>query len=147
METIFIVPVVPYILQTPLPPRNQKMTAFKVLVYNFVVKIIGWLPTFVAIALDFCKLPKLETWKDVDKFYVYLETLINSDFAKRLTSQTPFYLDDAALQQLQIYLKDRTLFDSAYDALTGKVSLQSLSDKAWIVWNFINTVYTNRSYL
>jgi hypothetical protein len=119
----------------------------KLIVYNFIVKVIGFLPTLFSLGWAFCKLPKLETWKDADKFYVYLETLINSEFIKRAASNTPFYLDDLALQKLQIYIKDRSLFDAAYEVLTGASGLQSLPEKAWELWNFINTVYSVRSLL
>jgi hypothetical protein len=112
-----------------------------------ITKIISWFPTFFSVAVAFLKLPKLESWKDKEAFYVYLDALIRSDFLKLLTSKTPFYLDDLALQKLQILIQDRNAYDTAYDMFTGVVSLQSLPEQYWDLWNFMNTVFSVRSLL
>ena len=119
----------------------------KLIVYNFIVKVIGFLPTLFSLGWAFCKLPKLETWKDADKFYVYLETLINSDFVKILAEKTPFYLDDLALQKTQILIKERENFDRVYDLWNDKISIQELPDNLWELWNFVYTVLSIRSLL
>jgi hypothetical protein len=119
------------------------MTYFTTIITKFIV----WFPSFFSIGVAFFKLPKLETWKDKDAFYVYLEMLINSEFLRLLTLKTPFYLDDLALQKLQVLIKDRNAYDTVYGIFSGVTSLQSLPTNYWDLWNFVNTVLSVRSLL
>jgi hypothetical protein len=121
--------------------------SLKVVVYNFVVKIIGFLPTLFSLGWAFCKLPKLQTWKDADVFYEYLKTFVESDFVKQMTEKTPFYLDDLALQKVKILINERENFDLVYDLWNGKITIQDLPANIWELWNFVYTVLSVRSLL
>jgi hypothetical protein len=114
---------------------------------TIITTIISWLPSFFSIGVSFFKLPKLGSWKDKEAFYVYLDAFVRSEFVSLLMSKTPFYLDDLALQKLQILIKDRNAYDAVYDIFSGVTSLQSLPEKYWDLWNFVNTVMSVRSLL
>jgi hypothetical protein len=109
--------------------------------------ICSWLPSPFSIAIAFFKLPKLETWKDRDKFYVYLDMLINSDFLRLLVEKTSFYLDDLVLQKLQILIQNKEGFDAVYDVISGIAEKRSLPDSLQDLWNFVSTVMSVRSLL
>jgi hypothetical protein len=123
------------------------METIKQVAYFLLVKVIGSIPTLFSLGFAYWKLPKLETWKDPDKFYVYLETIINSKFVKLLTEKTHFYLDDLALQKIQILIKNRENFDTVYDLWNGKITIKELPDNIWELWNFVYTVLSVRSLL
>jgi hypothetical protein len=116
---------------------------------TYIITILRSLYSFYPLLAAFWRLPKLETWKDKEAFYVYLVTLINSDFLRILTEKTPFYLDDSALQQLQLHIKNRTIYDIVYsimqESADGNVLIIPSNVKE--VWNFVNTVFSVRSLL
>jgi hypothetical protein len=109
-------------------------------------KMIGWFGTIYSLAAHYLSLPKLlsEYWKDKDKLYLAIHTLLYSKFMETLVTKTKFYVDDILLAKLKVLMENKENFYKVYDVITGVSSVDTLP---LTLWNFVQTVRANRSLL